>query len=109
MARYTGPTHRISRRAGSNLTEARSRSNAGCGRPGAHGRKRQPRKSEYVKQLREKQTLVQYFGMTEGQFQHTFEQAMSSPELTGEHGHVFVNRRKVDIPPYRVSPGNGSP
>ncbi len=78
----------------------------------------------------------QYFGMTEGQFRRTFEQAMSSPEPTGEaflkllesrlenvvyrlgftptrpmarqivsHGHVFVNGHKVNIPSYRVSPG----
>lgn len=74
--------------------------------------------------------------MTESQFRRTFEQAMSSPEPTGEafltllesqldnvvyrlgftptspmarqlvnHGHIFVNGRKVDIPSCRVSPG----
>ena len=138
MARYTGPKHRLSRRAGFNLTGTRSRSLEGRLQtpPGAHGRKRRTRQSEYGKQLREKQSLKQYFGMTEGQFRRTFEQAMSSPEPTGEaflkllesrldnvvyrlgftptrpmarqlvnHGHVLINGRKVNIPSYRVTPG----
>ena len=94
------------------------------------------RQSEYGKQLREKQSLKQYFGMTEGQFRRTFVHAMNSPEPTGEaflkllesrldnvvyrlgftptrpmarqlvnHGHVLINGRKVNIPSYRVTPG----
>ncbi len=138
MARYTGPKHRLSRRAGFNLTGTRSKSLARRLQtpPGAHGRKRKTRQSEYGKQLRAKQSLKQYYGMTEGPFRRAFEQAMSSAEPTGEafltllesrldnvvyrlgftptrpmarqlvnHGHVLVNGRKVDIPSYRVSPG----
>lgn len=140
MARYTGPKHKLSRREGFNLTGTRSRSleRRLSQPPGAHGQQRRPRRiSDYGRQLREKQRLKRYFGMTEKQFRRTYEAAVRSSSPTGSallqllelrldsvvyrlgftptrpmarqivnHGHVLVNGKKVDIPSYRVKPGD---
>lgn len=139
MARYTGPKHKQSRREGVNLTGTRSRSLERRLKtpPGAHGRGRPRRMTEYGRQLREKQKLKRHFGMLERQFRRTFEDARRSKEPTDtaflrilesrldnivyrmgftptrpmarqlvNHGHVLVNGRRVDIPSYRVSPGD---
>ncbi|MBX6340858.1 MAG: 30S ribosomal protein S4, partial [Thermomicrobiaceae bacterium] len=59
MARYTGPTHKLSRREGINLTGTRSKTleRRLAQPPGAHGHQRPRRPTEYGRQLREKQKL----------------------------------------------------
>lgn len=69
MARYTGPKHKLARREGINILDKTSQSlqrrlNIP---PGAHGRKRTKRLSEYGTQLREKQKLKAMYGILEKQ------------------------------------------
>lgn len=104
MSRYTGPKHKLSRREGVNLTGTRSRSLARRLNqpPGVHGTARRPRRiSEYGRQLREKQKLKRYFGMTEKQFRRTYEQAQRSKEPTGQ-AFLKLLERRLDSVVYRL-------
>lgn len=70
MARYTGPKHKLARKAGVNVLEKQS---ASLDRrlnipPGIHGRKGRRKSSEYALQLREKQKLKSIYGLLEKQF-----------------------------------------
>ncbi|HEU5362426.1 MAG TPA: 30S ribosomal protein S4 [Gaiellaceae bacterium] len=99
--------------------------------PGEHGRGRQ-RPSEYRLQLREKQKAKRLYGLRERQFRRLFRrtrgdgQLLRSLELRLDnvlfrlgfastraqarqfvvHGHVQVNGRKVDVPSFRMRPGD---
>jgi small subunit ribosomal protein S4 len=99
--------------------------------PGEHGRGR-PRASEYRLQLREKQKAKRFYGMRERQFRRVARSARGEGELLGRlesrldnvlfrlgfaatraqarqfvgHGHVNVNDRRVDIPSFRLRPGD---
>lgn len=99
MVRYTGPKHKLSRREGVNLTGTRSRSLERRLRrlPGAHGQARPRRQSEYGQQLREKQKLKRYFGMSEKQFQRTFEEARRVAEPTGDAFIKLLERRLDNV------------
>jgi small subunit ribosomal protein S4 len=79
MARYTGPKHRLARREGVNLLDKASKSlqrrlNTP---PGAHGKTRKRRLSEFGLQLREKQKAKVVYGLLEKQFKKVVEQARS--------------------------------
>lgn len=92
MARYTGPTDRLSRRAGVNLFLKGERSlgpkNPMTRRntiPGQHGTsRRQPKVSEYGKQLREKQKAKAIYGILERQFHRYYTLATRASADTGE-------------------------
>ncbi|MCA9388368.1 30S ribosomal protein S4 [Candidatus Berkelbacteria bacterium] len=92
MARYIGPTERISRRARVNLFLKGERSsgpkNALTRRPyppGVHGPNRRPNKiSEYGRQLREKQNAKAIYGILERQFRNYYKKASLSDDNTGE-------------------------
>lgn len=83
--RYTGPKSRLCRREGICL----------CGRekcaskkksyiPGMHGPKGNfSKKSEYARQLREKQKLKRLYGITEKQMVNYFAKASNAKEITG--------------------------
>lgn len=109
MARYTGPTERISRRAGQNLFLKGERSfgpkNALTRRPyapGQHGPGRRPGKvSEYGRQLREKQKAKAIYGILERQFSRYYEQASASAEDTGTKLLQLLERR-LDNVVYRL-------
>ena len=103
--------------------------------PGEAGRKR-VKESEYRMQLREKQKTKRLYGLLEKQFHHYYEMASRQQGVTGEnllrilesrldvvyrlgfaksraearqqvrHGHIYVNGRRVDIPSFRVRPGD---
>lgn len=85
MSRYTGPKCRMCRREGISL----------CGKekcalkrknyiPGMHGPKGSfAKKSEYSRQLREKQKLKRLFGITERQMANYFKKASGQKEITG--------------------------
>ncbi len=86
MSRYTGPKCRLCRREGVSL----------CGKekcalkkrnyiPGQHGPKGSfSKKSEYARQLREKQKLKRLFGVTERQLAKYFEKASKLKDITGD-------------------------
>ena len=135
MARYTGPSWKISRRLGFSILENGKELNKRPFPPGQHGQARK-KVSEYGMQLQEKQKLRFAYGMTEKQFRRTFDRAGKMPGKQGEnfilllesrldklvyrmglastrrqarqlvnHGHIQVNGSRVDIPSYQVTPG----
>ncbi len=138
MARYIGPTTKISRRFGVALfgsTKAFERRNFP---PGQHGvRAGRKKRSDYSIALGEKQKLRFQYGVLEKQFRLYYEEATRRRGVTGtillqllemrldnicyrlgfgntrqaarqivNHGHIYVNGRRVDIPSYQVKPGD---
>ena len=135
MARYTGPSWKISRRLGFSILENGKELNKRPFPPGQHGQGRK-KVSEYGKQLQEKQKLRFAYGMTEKQFRRTFDRAGKMSGKQGEnfmmllesrldnvvyrlglaqtrrqarqlvnHGHITVDGGRVDIPSYHITPG----
>ncbi|MEQ1558223.1 MAG: 30S ribosomal protein S4 [Methyloglobulus sp.] len=89
MARYLGPTCKLSRREGTDLfLKSRGKSLEGkCKldqRPGQHGTKRN-RNSDYALQLRAKQRLRRIYGILEKQFRNYYKSADSKKGATGEN------------------------
>lgn len=87
MSRYTGPITRLSRKLGVTLfTNGDSKRKAyekKNYKPGEHGQKRFGKKSEFHKQLEEKQKARFMYGISEKQSRKYFELASKSPEITG--------------------------
>ena len=75
MARYTGPKHKLARRAGINLLDKTSNSLARRLNipPGMHGKKGRKRLSEFGQQLFEKQKAKIMYGLLEKQFKKLVE------------------------------------
>jgi small subunit ribosomal protein S4 len=136
MARYTGPTWKISRRLGISLSGTGKELQKRPYPPGQHGPGQRRKLSEYGLQLQEKQKLRHMYGVNERQFRKTFEEAGKMPGKHGEnfmillesrldnlvyrlgfartrrqarqlvtHGHILVDGNRVNIPSYRVKPG----
>ncbi|WP_374087536.1 30S ribosomal protein S4 [Methylomicrobium lacus] len=89
MARYLGPTCKLSRREGTDLfLKSRGKSLEGkCKldqRPGQHGTKR-TRTSDYAMQLRAKQRLRRIYGVLERQFSNYYKIADLKKGATGEN------------------------
>lgn len=137
MSRYTGSVFKKSRHLGfSTLETGKELARRPYG-PGAHGRDRKRKLSEYGIQLQEKQKVRFMYGLTEKQFRKVFEKAAQMKGITGEnlfmllesrldnlvyrmgfaktrrgarqivnHGHICVNKNKVDIPSYTVKIGS---
>lgn len=89
MARYIGPTCKLSRREGTDLfLKSRGKSLDGkCKldqRPGQHGAKR-GRNSDYALQLRAKQRLRRIYGVLEKQFRNYYKAADLSKGATGQN------------------------
>jgi small subunit ribosomal protein S4 len=92
MARYRGPVCRLCRREGMKLFLkgercykekcAIERRNAP---PGQHGMGRRRKVRAYGLQLREKQKLRRIYGLLEGQFRRTFDDANRRKGVTGEN------------------------
>ncbi len=137
MARYTGPAYKKSRRLGFSTLENGKELARRPYAPGAHGKDRRKKSSEYGIQLQEKQKVRFMYGLTEKQFHKVFDKAQKMHGIAGEnllmllesrldnivyrlgmartrraarqvvnHGHILVNGKKVDIPSYRVMPGD---
>ncbi|WP_020565361.1 30S ribosomal protein S4 [Methylosarcina fibrata] len=89
MARYLGPTCKLSRREGTDLflkSRGKSLENK-CKldqRPGQHGTKR-TRNSDYAMQLRAKQRLRRIYGILEKQFRNYYKIADMKKGATGEN------------------------
>lgn len=89
MARYLGPTCKLSRREGTDLfLKSRGKSlESKCKldqRPGQHGAKRN-RNSDYALQLRAKQRLRRMYGVLEKQFRNYYKSADAKKGATGEN------------------------
>ncbi|MGO4888734.1 30S ribosomal protein S4 [Anaerobacillus sp. MEB173] len=136
MARYTGPSWKLSRRLGVSLSGTGKELEKRPYAPGQHGPNQRKKLSEYGLQLQEKQKLRHMFGINERQFRRIFDDAGKMSGIHGEnfmfllesrldnlvyrmglartrrgarqlvnHGHITVDGGRVDIPSYRVKPG----
>jgi small subunit ribosomal protein S4 len=92
LARYTGPDCKLCRREGVKLFLKGDRClTKKCAierrpvPPGQRANARRRKASEYSVQLREKQKARRMYGVLEGQFKRTFEQAERIPGVTGEN------------------------
>lgn len=135
MARYTGPSWKVSRRLGYSTLETGKELQKRSYAPGQHGQRRS-KTSEYGTQLKEKQKVRFTYGMNERQFKKMFELAGKMKGKHGDnflillesrldnvvyrlglantrrqarqlvnHGHIEVNGKKLSIPSYLVKPG----
>ncbi len=86
MARYTGPTSRISRRFGEPIFGTDKAFAKKSYPPGQHGnQKRRGKQSEYGVQLMEKQKAKFTYGILEKQFSNLFKEALRKKGVTGEN------------------------
>ena len=84
MARYTGPTTRLSRRFNQPLFGSTKAFEKRPYPPGQHGAKLRRKVSEYAVGLNEKQKLRFTYGLLERQFRRAFETAKRERGITGE-------------------------
>ena len=109
MARYTGPTCKLSRREGTDLflkscvNSVEKKCNLEK-RPGQHGDAR-VRDSDYGLQLREKQKVRRIYGVLEKQFRNYFKKAASQKGSTGENLLKLLECR-LDNVVYRIGYGS---
>ncbi|MCQ6274408.1 30S ribosomal protein S4 [Bacillus sp. V3B] len=87
MARYTGPSWKLSRRLGISLNGTGKELEKRPYAPGQHGPNQRRKLSEYGLQLQEKQKLRHMYGVTERQFRNLFDRA---GKMTGIHGENFM-------------------
>ena len=106
MARYRGPSLRLSRREGTDLFLKRggkrsieSKCNMETA-PGMHGLRR-GRLSDYGVQLREKQKVRRMYGVLEKQFRNYYKKASKSKGNTGENLLSYLEQR-LDNVVYRM-------
>tara|TARA_B100001142_G_scaffold118468_1_gene120580 strand:+ start:15804 stop:16409 length:606 start_codon:yes stop_codon:yes gene_type:complete len=86
MARYTGPTSRISRRFGEPIFGPDKALAKKAYAPGQHGnQRRRGKQSEYGVQLMEKQKAKFTYGILEKQFSNLFKEALRRKGVTGEN------------------------
>ncbi|QYM79753.1 30S ribosomal protein S4 [Horticoccus luteus] len=93
MARYTGPTTRISRRFGQHLLGSAKALERRNYPPGQHGPKSRRKFSEYAVGLNEKQKLRYLYGLLERQFRRVFEIAKNERGVTGERFMQLLETR----------------
>lgn len=109
MARYLGPTCKLSRREGTDLflksgirpLESKCRAESV---PGQHGQRRS-RLSDYGVQLREKQKVRRIYGVLEKQFRNYYKEAARLKGATGENLLQLLERR-LDNVVYRIGFGS---
>ncbi len=108
MARYLGPTCKLSRREGTDLflksgirpLESKCKAETG---PGQHGQRR-GRLSDYGVQLREKQKVRRLYGILEKQFRGYYKEAARRKGATGENLLQLLESR-LDNVVYRMGFG----
>ena len=109
MARYLGPTCKLSRREGTDLflksgvrpLESKCRAESA---PGQHGQRR-GRLSDYGVQLREKQKVRRIYGILEKQFRNYYKSAARTKGNTGENLLTLLETR-LDNVVYRMGFGS---
>lgn len=89
MARYIGPTCKLARREGADLSlKSPARAGLKCKleqKPGQHGASRKGKLSDYATQLREKQKVKRIYGLLERQFRNYYKKASTKKGNTGEN------------------------
>lgn len=106
MARYTGPTCKLARREGVDLSlksparglESKCKLNQP---PGQHGDSRRQRLSDYALQLREKQKVRRMYGVLEKQFRNYYKEAARRKGASGENLLQLLESR-LDNVVYRL-------
>ena len=134
MARYTGPNNKKARRVSFSILENGKDIAKRPYGPGQHGKDRKRKPSNYAIQLNEKQKARFMYGISEKQFKKLvndsakmkgenllillesrldnivyrigFATTRRGARQLVNHGHITVNGKKVDIPSYRVKPGD---
>lgn len=100
MSRYTGPRARHCRRFGVNIYGSDKFDKILSKRgypPGMHGQGRFKKKSEYAKQLAEKQKARFMYGLSEKQFRRYYKKADQSDAVTGEELLRLLERRLDNV------------
>lgn len=106
MARYIGPTCKLARREGADLSlKSPARAlDSKCKleqKPGQHGAARKGRLSDYAVQLREKQKVKRIYGLLERQFRNVYTKASNKRGNTGENLLQILESR-LDNVVYRM-------
>lgn len=106
MARYIGPTCKLARREGMDLSlKSPARGlDSKCKLsqpPGQHGESRRQRMSDYALQLREKQKVRRMYGVLEKQFRNYYKEAARLKGATGENLLQLLEKR-LDNVVYRM-------
>jgi small subunit ribosomal protein S4 len=108
MARYIGPTCKLARREGTDLSlKSRARSlDTKCNLEKVPGQAsdRRRRLSDYGVQLREKQKLRRIYGIMERQFRNYYKSAAQTKGATGEN-LLRILERRLDNVVYRMGFG----
>lgn len=110
MARYLGPSAKLSRREGTDLFLKSARRSIADkvkfdSKPGQHGRTSGARTSDYGLQLREKQKVKRMYGVLEKQFRRYFEEADRRKGNTGANLLSLLETR-LDNVVYRMGFGS---
>lgn len=97
MARYIGPTCKLARREGADLSlKSPARAlDSKCKleqKPGQHGASRKGKLSDYATQLREKQKVKRIYGLLERQFRNYYKKASTKKGNTGENLQLLETR-----------------
>ena len=101
MARYTGPAYKKSRRLGFSTLESGKELAKRPYAPGAHGKDRKRKLSEYGIQLQEKQKARTLYGLTEKQFRKVFDKASKMKGIAGDNMFILLESR-LDNMVYRM-------
>ena len=101
MARYRGPTHKLSRREGVNVTGTTSPSLQRRLRVPPGQARRPQRPSEYAIRLRAKQRVKRQYSMLERPFRRAFAEARRMPGDTG-HNLLCLLEYRLDTVVYRL-------
>lgn len=106
MARYIGPTCKLARREGADLSlKSPARAlDSKCKletKPGQHGASKRARLSDYAVQLREKQKVKRIYGLLERQFRGVYARAANQKGNTGEN-LLRILESRLDNVVYRM-------
>jgi len=106
MARYIGPTCKLARREGADLSlKSPARAvDSKCKleqKPGQHGAARKGKMSDYAVQLREKQKVKRIYGLLERQFRSYYAKASRKKGNTGDSLLQMLEQR-LDNVVYRM-------
>ncbi|OZI12789.1 30S ribosomal protein S4 [Bacillaceae bacterium SAS-127] len=101
MARYTGPSWKLSRRLGISLSGTGKELEKRPYAPGQHGPNQRKKLSEYGLQLQEKQKLRHMYGVNERQFRNLFVKAGKMKGVYGENFMILLECR-LDNLVYRL-------
>ena len=102
MARYTGPSWKVSRRLGFSTLETGRELAKRPYAPGQHGNDRRRKQSEYGKQLTEKQKLRETYGVSERQFRRLFVLAKADKEVVTGLAFMRILESRLDNLVYRL-------